>query len=69
MSIVVYLLRKKDSFIFRDNTINKITSLFCKKVTKTSAEECDFVEHWTAIDIKNNYVPVFVLLESSDLAQ
>jgi hypothetical protein len=69
MSVILYLLGTKDSFIFRDNTINETTSVFCRKVTKPSAEECDCVEHLTAIDIKNNYVPVFVLLESSDLAQ
>jgi hypothetical protein len=41
---------------------------FCRKF-KQSAEECDCVAHLTATDIKNNHVPVFVLLASSDLAK
>ena len=32
---------------------------FAGKLNKLSAEECYCVEHLTAADIKNNYVPVF----------
>jgi hypothetical protein len=42
---------------------------FAGKLAKLNAEECDCTEHLTATDIKNNHVPVFVLLASSDLAK
>jgi len=42
---------------------------FAGKLTKINAEECDCAEHLTATGIKNNHVPVFVLLASSGLAK
>jgi hypothetical protein len=61
----------KYSLISQDKRLMKLLQCtsFAGKLAKLSAEDCGYVEHLTATDIKNNHVPVFVFLTSSDLAK